>query len=269
MGHVIFKSDNESPIAVVRDALARYHGGKVVIDKPPPHESQSNGSIEEAGKTVREFAKVLRDAVECKAKIKLTGEDAIVYWMIRWAAMLPSRYLVGQDGMTAYERRRGRRCRLPLAEFGETVWYKKTSKHKVGNKMEAKWESGVWLGHTRDSNEVIIGTAESSIRAYAVKRMAADERWNADNIKNMKGVPQQPDPKRTGIRVPIRITLGEEMAEVEPREVQKDAEPLPRRMGITMVELEKYGYTEIVLDAQPSDVAQWQRKGTRKPAGIE
>ena len=50
MGRLIFKSDNESPIAVVRDALARYHGGKIVIDKPPPHESQSNGSIEEAGK---------------------------------------------------------------------------------------------------------------------------------------------------------------------------------------------------------------------------
>ena len=50
VGHVIFKSDNESPIAVVRDALARYHGGKVIIDKPPPHESQSNGAIEEAGK---------------------------------------------------------------------------------------------------------------------------------------------------------------------------------------------------------------------------
>ena len=27
-GHVIFKSDNETPIVAVREALARYHGGK-------------------------------------------------------------------------------------------------------------------------------------------------------------------------------------------------------------------------------------------------
>ena len=49
-GHIILKSDNESPIVTVRDALARHHGGKVVIDKPPKYESQSNGSVEEAGK---------------------------------------------------------------------------------------------------------------------------------------------------------------------------------------------------------------------------
>ena len=47
-GHIILKSDNESPIVTVRDALARHHGGKVVIDKPPTYESQSNGAVEEA-----------------------------------------------------------------------------------------------------------------------------------------------------------------------------------------------------------------------------
>ena len=49
-GHIILKSDNESPIVTVRDALAKYHGGKIVIDKPPTYESQSNGAIEETGK---------------------------------------------------------------------------------------------------------------------------------------------------------------------------------------------------------------------------
>ena len=44
------KSDNESPIVTVRDALAKHHGGKIVIDKPPKYESQSNGVVEEAGK---------------------------------------------------------------------------------------------------------------------------------------------------------------------------------------------------------------------------
>ena len=40
-GHIILKSDNETSIVSVRDALARYHGGKVVIDKPPKYESQA------------------------------------------------------------------------------------------------------------------------------------------------------------------------------------------------------------------------------------
>ena len=63
-GHIILKSDNENPIVTVRDALARYHGGKIVIDKPPKYESQSNGAIEEAGKTVREFTLIFKGVVE-------------------------------------------------------------------------------------------------------------------------------------------------------------------------------------------------------------
>ena len=86
-----------------------------MIDRPPKGESQSNGAVEESGKTVREFVRVLRDALESKAKVRLTGDDVATYWMIRWAAMVASRYLVGKDGRTAYERRRGRPCRTPVA----------------------------------------------------------------------------------------------------------------------------------------------------------
>ena len=61
--------------------------------------------------------------------------------MIRWAAMLVSRYMVGKDGRTAYERRRGRRCRLKLATFGEKVWYKEAREHKERKyKLETEWK---------------------------------------------------------------------------------------------------------------------------------
>ena len=51
--HMIFKSDGEASIKVVRDKLARQLGGKVVTESPTQGESQSNGLVEEAGKTVR------------------------------------------------------------------------------------------------------------------------------------------------------------------------------------------------------------------------
>ena len=51
--HMIFKSDGEASIKVVRDKLARHVGGKVVVESPAQGESQSNGLVEEAGKTVR------------------------------------------------------------------------------------------------------------------------------------------------------------------------------------------------------------------------
>ena len=102
---LILKSDGEKPIVAVREALAKYHGGRIVPDLPAKGESQSNGAVEEAGKTCREFTRVLKEQLEDKAKVKLESKDDVIQWMVRWGAMLCSRYLCGHDGRTAYERR--------------------------------------------------------------------------------------------------------------------------------------------------------------------
>ena len=108
-GHIIIKSDGERAIVAVREAVSKFHGGKVVPEAPARGESQSNGAIEEAGKTIREYVRVLKDQIETNAKIKLSESDNVVQWMVRWSAMMWSRYAVGRDSRTAYERRRGRR----------------------------------------------------------------------------------------------------------------------------------------------------------------
>ena len=90
-GHILVKTDGERSIKAVREALAQYHGGKVVPDVPPCGESQSNGAIEEAGKKVREYARVLKEHVEDKAQIQLGSADTLISWIIRWSAMICSR----------------------------------------------------------------------------------------------------------------------------------------------------------------------------------
>ena len=55
---------------------------------------------------MRGFTKAFKEQIEEKAKIKLEAEDVILQWMIRRAAMDGSRFLVGKDGKTAYERSR-------------------------------------------------------------------------------------------------------------------------------------------------------------------
>ena len=98
-----------------------------------------------------------------------------------------SRFQVGTDGMAAYERRWGRRCRIPTVSFGEKVWYKKRDKPKEQQKSDTKWEKAIWLGHARDSNEAVVGTHEGAYRAYAIKRMPESERWDVDFIRNLSG----------------------------------------------------------------------------------
>ena len=93
-GSLILKSDSENAIVAVRTAVAKFHGGRVIPEAPAKGESPSNGIIEEAGKTVREYGRVLTDQLENKAKIKVEGQDAITMWMIRWAAMMTSSFAV-------------------------------------------------------------------------------------------------------------------------------------------------------------------------------
>ena len=107
---LIMKTDGEPAIKSVGEALSRYLGGSVTPEHPPAGQSQSNGAVEEAGKTVREIMRVYKCQLEDKIG-KLEDEEIIYQWMARWAAMAYNRFQQGSDGKTAYQRQTGRTCR--------------------------------------------------------------------------------------------------------------------------------------------------------------
>jgi len=75
---------------------------------------------------------------------------------------LENRLTQGVDGLVAYERVKGKRPTVLGVEFGEKVLYKK----QVGSKMEkinARWEYGIFVGVRRRSNELWVVTAEGLI----------------------------------------------------------------------------------------------------------
>ena len=62
-------------------------------------------------------------------------------------------------------------------------------------------------------------------------------------VKGMQGTPQQPDPPKGGIQIPVRNTFDEDGDEARPRPVVEEAEPAVRRRAVTATEIEKYGPT--------------------------
>ena len=181
---MILKCDNESSVKALRDAVGKLLGGRVVPENPPKGESASNGRVEEAGRTVRGYARVLLSQLEEKANIKLDSADVILQWLVRWSALLPSRFLMGKDNKTPYERRRGRRCDIKTEKFGEKIYDKQLkAKTDQQNKMDSGLEEGLWLGHTRNSNEILVGTLNGVVRAYAVRKRPEEEQWDAEFIK--------------------------------------------------------------------------------------
>ena len=161
---LILKSDNEPAIVALRGKLGKYHGGAMIPEGSSVGESQSNGRVEEAGKTVREYAKVYKDKIEFAIKEKIPGDAAIMQWMVRWAAMVRSRHKVRKGGETPCERLKGRKCNMVAMPFGESVWYKqlKDKEERAGNRMESEWQEGVWLGHALSTSDSITEQEQES-----------------------------------------------------------------------------------------------------------
>ena len=203
----------------LRDAVARYHGGVVTPEVPPAGESQAHGSAEENGKRMRGLVKVYKDQIEERASVKLQASDVILLWMIRWAAMVYSRYKVGEDGETAYERQKGRRRKLEVVPFGGFVMLKKLAETSWERKsLESTWFEGIWLGHARGSSEALVGTKDGVVRAWTIRRMPEGERWGAEAITEMKGTPARPG-ILPGIHIPISINIDQDNADGHPIEV--------------------------------------------------
>ena len=132
----------------------------------------------------------------------------------------------------------------PRGTSRRKVWHRplKTGKTKKG-KIEIQMSEGLWIGHARNSNEALIGTGEGVVRAYDVHRMPEDERWDGMLVTTMKGTPTQPDPKKAGSHIPIRVNVDVEEHDEEVTKVQSKDEEI-RRIPITMAMLRKYGYME-------------------------
>ena len=69
--------------------------------------------------------------------MEIEADDIITQWMIRWAAMMTSRFLVGCDGMTSWERRTGRKCNIEVVPFGEVIHYKEIK--------DSRKEKTIWM----------------------------------------------------------------------------------------------------------------------------
>ena len=154
------------------------------------------------------MVKVYKNQLGTRAYVKLQATDVILLWLVRWAAMAYSRYKIGEDGKTPYERQKGRKCNLEVVPFGELVRYKKLGETSQERKsLESSWNEGVWLGHARGSSESLVGTKDGVVRAWAIRRMPQDERWGPESITEMRGTPARPSTVLPGIHIPIAINI--------------------------------------------------------------
>ena len=135
------------------------------------------------------MAKVLRLQLESRLGRALHMKEPIMHWLIRWAAVALSRFQVGKDRRTAYQRQTGRACNVEVVPFGEKIWYRKAPTTGPKLAMEPKWEEGLWLGHSRSSNEVLVGNRDGIVIAWDIRRRPPEKRWDNAMVMSLKEVP--------------------------------------------------------------------------------
>ena len=123
--HLILKTDGERAIVrLLKESLKRIKtdvADQASFEHPPPYDSRSNGSIENALKQVQGHLRTLKLSVEKRFGKTVPNDHAVVSWLVEHAAWLLTVGKRGDDGRTAYHRIRGRNFRgvFERCEAGE------------------------------------------------------------------------------------------------------------------------------------------------------
>ena len=95
----------------------------------------------------------------------------------------------GPDGITPWERVRGRPFNQLIAGFGELVIYKlpvKGLKSQPDGNMGARQSEGIFVGYNRFSNTFFVIGEDGRVGARSMTRRPAPNRWSATKLADVK-----------------------------------------------------------------------------------
>ena len=176
----------------------------------------------------------------------------VIPWMVDYAASLLSRFNRGSDGLTPYERSTGKKWRLKVPEFAETVWFQPLKGERKRGKLEPKFEEGIFLGIQEGSAMKWIGTGEGVQRCWTIKCKAGADRWDQTLMQMLIGLPWQLKPRidaaERAVPMPAAVVIDVPvlpLEDVKDKDREERKKPFrPRGIYIRRnVELEAYGFT--------------------------
>ena len=187
---IIIKTDQESPIKVVAERLAKDRGdAQTILENSPVRSSGSNGGIERAVKEVEYQLKTMKSALDDRVGTNIGATSDIIPWMIEYSSVVINRYLVSKDGRTAYERAKGKASKMLGFEFAEAVMFRRLPTPGRLGKLESLWENGTFIGYRSTSGEYMIANGNGIYKARTVRRVTEDRRWRKSEVESIKYTP--------------------------------------------------------------------------------
>ena len=154
-GKVTLKSDQELALVDLLNHVASERKGETLLEAAPRGDSAGNGLIERAVQALEGQMRVLKGALEKKVGERLSVAHPMFPWLVEHAGDVLTKFLVGEDGRTAYERTKGKKCSGEMYQFGASIMHR-TSGKVTGGVMADRWHEGVWLGKRFGTGEHIV-----------------------------------------------------------------------------------------------------------------
>ena len=126
-------------------------------------------------------------------------------WLVEHAGCILSRCQKGRDGKTPSERLHGKKPTQEFVPFGEKVLARQVTT-EPRNRMNPRYQYGVWLGMRNNSAECFIGNADGVFRACEIRRLEPQDSWDTRAIYSVIGVPwRMTDGRWTVDRPEVRV----------------------------------------------------------------
>ena len=166
---------------------------------------------------------------------------AILTWVARRGNFLISRYRVGADGRTPYERLKGKRWKRPMVTFGEKVWFRPLKSYTAGESdLQPKLKLGRYVGTHGRNGDVLVMTPDGVWKGGSIKRVPSDKQWDLEDFDKLKGTPWNLRPKTAEDvdALPVRIPIPQGEGRLTPEAAIKDKDSGPRNLYVTKKDVE-------------------------------
>ena len=202
---ITLKGDTEPAIVSFRNRKAAMWKAEVTTEDAVEGNIESNGLIENAVMLLRGIIRTIKCHIESRTQESLGDESLVVPWLMEHAGCIQSRCQKGRDGKTPFERMHGKKPTQEFVPFGEKVLARRVTT-EPRNRMNPRYQYGIWLGMRNNSAECFIGNADGVFRAREIRRLEHQDRWDKEAIGSLIGVPwRMKDGKWTVDRPEVRV----------------------------------------------------------------
>ena len=171
----------------------------------------------------------------------MSGKHPVAAWLLERAADLLSKYQVGDDGKTGYERWKGKPFHGKEIEFGEKIHYRENIKARAKqNKLEIRWNEGHYLGS-------LVAHRRSHCRDtcwHFARRVGAHRRWDRDGLERVRGLPWQWDPAQGDVHPDLKVRCLAEEEIQSGQAVKKEDGHRMYRLRLKKEDFLVHGFTE-------------------------